>query len=492
MFLAMRRFVGRKKELAEIREVFDSRRSEFRVVRGRRRVGKTSLLQEAIKDRCDVIFISGLEDITSDHKIKERFTSMLAEFSGNAILSSARNLSWPQIFQVILEIAEKRKKLILILDEIQWLARQGSGFLSDLKEAWTVKFQPSGKVKVVVCGSSAKFFEHKTGSVDSVLYKLRTMSDIHVPPMTLSETGLFCKGWNKQETVLTQMMFGGIPYYLDLISEPQLGFMQCINKMAFTASTIFFDEIKETLKLDISSLDRSIQLLHVVGQDGKTMSQIAEDSLVPSSTVDELLGKMVDYQILSKSSPMGERSKTKDFGARYYIKDEFLNFFFNVLKKEERRIKNNVKGRMIFNNVLKNGYYIENFTGKAFELIVRKIIERNLPARINRTLSIDNLTGYETGSFWKISGEGNQIDLIVDSAEDRCARIIEVKWSNQKVGSEKGNAVEQVLHRNFPNREGHKVSRFVVASSGFTEGARVFARKNDVGLIELNDLFDKL
>lgn len=488
----MRRFIGRKKELAEIRGTFDSRHSEFRVVRGRRRVGKTSLLQEAAKDRDDVVFLSGLEDITSDRKIRNRFTERLAEFSGNAILASARDLSWPQLFQIVLEIAAQKKNLILIFDEIQWLARQGSGFLSDLKEAWTIKFQPSEKIKVIICGSSSKFFEHKTGGIDSVLHKLRTMSDICVPPMTLSETGLFCKGWNEHEIALTQMMFGGIPYYLDLISEPQRGFMQCINKIVFTANTIFFDEVKETLKLDISSLDRSIQLLEVAGQDGKTMSQIAEDSLVPPSTVDELLGKMVDYQILSKSFPMGENPKAKDFGVRYYIRDEFLNFFFNVLEREERRIGNNVSGKMIFSNVLKNGYYIENFTGKAFELIIRKIIERNLPAKINKILSIDNLTDYEVGSFWKTNGEGNQIDLIVNSSEDRCVRIIEVKWSNQKIGTEGGNAIEQVLGRTFPNRKRYKLRRFVVASSGFTDAARSIAQEHDVGLIDLEDLFDEL
>lgn len=487
----MKKYIGHKNELGVLKETFDSSHSEFRVVRGRRRIGKTRLLQEASKGRGDVIFMSGLEDVNSDKKIRERFTEKLAEFSGMDLLKSAQNLSWPSLFQAIAEIAKNRENLVIIFDEVQWLARQGSGFLSDLKEAWTTKFQPCGRIKIIICGSSSKFFEHKTGGAESVLHRLRTMSDIFVPPMTLSETSLFCRGWNRHEIVLTQMMFGGIPYYLDLIHDPERGFMQCINDIAFTSKTILFNEVREILKLDISSIDRAIQILSVIGQDGKTMDGIARDSLVPTSTLDELLEKLVNYQILFKTYPLGERPKAKDFGVRYYIKDEMLNFYFNIIDKQRSKIQNNTGNKMIFNHILKDGYYIENFTGKAFELVLKKIIERNLPAKINRILSISNLESCEVGSYWPTAGsEGNQIDLIVDSDDDRCARIIEVKWTNQKVSTEKGNAIEQVLTRSFPNHKKHKIRRFVVSSSGFTKEAQAFAEENDVGIITLDDIFD--
>lgn len=487
----METFIGRKSELHFLKETFDSSRSEFRVVRGRRRVGKTRLLQEAMQGRENVIFISGMEDINSDRKLRDRFIEKLAEFSNSAILSTAQNVPWPQIFQIVVEIAVSRKNFILVMDEIQWLARHGSGFLSDLKEAWTTKFQPSGNIKIIICGSSNKFFELKTGGAETVLHKLRTMSDIWVTPMTLNETGTFCRGWNKHEIVLTQMMFGGIPYYLDLISKPERGFMQCINDMAFTAKTIFFDEVKETLKLDLSSLGRATELLSVIGQDGKTMERMAKDSLIPMSTLGELLEKLVNYQILFKDHPIGETLKAKNFGMRYYMKDEFLNFFFNVIDRNKNRIKNNVKNKMILSDVIEGDYYIRNFTGKAFELVIRKIIERNLPAKINRLLSIDNLSHYVTGSYWKTEDAvGNQIDLVIDSDEDRCTRLVEVKWSNNKIGVEKGNAIEQILERNFPNHKGHNIRRFVVASRGFTSEAKAFANEKNVTLIEIEDLFD--
>lgn len=489
----METFIGRKNELQSLKETFESDRSEFRIVRGRRRVGKTRLLKEAIGGMKNVIFISGLEDVNSDRKVRDRFIEKLAEFSNSALLNSAQDVSWPHIFQITAELAETRKSLVLVLDEIQWLARHGSGFLSDLKEAWTTKFQPAGNIKIIICGSSNKFFELKTGSAETVLYKLRTMSDIWVMPMTLGEVGMFCRGWNRHELVLTQMMFGGIPYYLDLISGPERGFMQCVNDIAFTAKTIFFDEVKETLKLDLSSIERAVEILSVIGQDGKIMERIAKDSLVPTSTLDELLEKLVSYQILFKSYPVGETPKAKNFGVRYYIKDEFLNFYFNVLDKNKGRIKNNVRNKMILGAVIEGGYFIKNFTGKAFELVVRKIIERNISARINNILSIDDLSNYETGSYWKTEDmPGNQIDLMIDSDEDRCVRLIEVKWLNDPVGVEKGNAIEQALGRNFPNRKGHLIRRFVMASSGFTSKARAFAKENNVFLIEFGDLFDPL
>lgn len=487
----MKTFIGRKEEIAAVNEVFATALSEFRVVRGRRRIGKTRLLTETAGTRPDTIFLTGAEDVTSDKKIRERVREKLADFAKDNILKSARDLTWALLFEKIAELGSTRQNLIIILDEIQWIARQGSGFLSDLKEAWTRLFQPTNKIKIIICGSSTKFFEHKTGHSESVLYKVRTMSDIWLKPMTLGETSLFCKGWNKHEIALTQMMFGGIPYYLDLITEPRRGFVQCINDVAFTPKTIFFDEVVETLKLDLSSTTRAIQILSVIGQDGRTLKQITENSMLSASTVDELVEKLVDYDILYERYPVGLKPKSNDSGMKYFIRDEFLNFYFCILDKEQRAIKNNRFGRLLFKNILKDGHHIKNFTGKAFELIISKIIERNINAPINKKLSINNLEKYEVGSFWKISGDdGNQIDLVVASDEDRCTRLIETKWTNKKTGTEPGNAIEQVLSRDYPNPKKHKINRFVVSSSGFTNEAVSLASKNHVGLIELCDLFD--
>lgn len=488
----MRTFIGRREELSALAEVFDSPRSEFRVIRGRRRIGKTRLLTEAAKDRTDTIFFTGAEDVTADKKNRERICEKLADFAKDDVLKAAKGLSWNSIFEKITKIAASRQNMMIIFDEIQWIARQGSGFLSDLKEAWTRLFQPSGKTKIIICGSSSKFFEHKSSGSESVLYKLRTMSDIRLKPMTLSETSQFCEGWNRQEVVMAQMMFGGVPYYLDLIIAPERGFVQCINDIAFTSKTIFFDEVVETLKLDLSSTTRAIQILSVLGQSGKTLKQISENAHLSASTVDELAEKLVDYGVLYKRYPLGLQPKANDFGMKYFIADEFLNFYFNVLDREQRAIKNNVSGRLLFKSVFKEGYYIKNFTGKAFELVISKIIKGGMNAPINKKLSINNLEKYEVGSFWRTGdSDGNQIDIVVSSDEDRCTRLIEAKWTNKKVGAEPGNAIEQVLNRDYPNPKGHKINRFVVSSSGFTSEAVSFASKNQVGTIELDDLFDQ-
>lgn len=487
----MRTFIGRREELSALAEVFNSPRSEFRVIRGRRRIGKTRLLTEATKDRTDTIFFTGAEDVTSDKMNRERTIERLADFTKDNVLKAAKGLSWSSIFEKMAELANGRQNMVIIFDEIQWIARQGSGFLSDLKEAWTRLLQPSDKVKIIICGSSSKFFENKASGPESVLYKLRTMSDIWLKPMTLCETSKFCKGWDTKEVVLTQMMFGGVPYYLDLIIEPERGFVQCINEMAFTSKTIFFDEVIETLKLDLSSTARAIQLLSVIGQNGKTLKQICENAHLSPSTVDELAEKLTGYGVLYKQYPLGLQPKANDFGMKYFIVDEFLNFHFNVLDKEQRAIKNNTSGRLLFKNVLKEGYYIKNFTGKAFELLISKIIKSGTPVPINKKLSVANLEKYEVGPFWRTGDfDGNQIDIVVSSDEDRCTRLVEAKWTNKKVGIEPGNAIEQVLGREYPNPKGHKINRFVVSSSGFTAEAASFASKNRVGLIELDDLFD--
>lgn len=156
-------------------------------------------------------------------------------------------LNWNRIFKEITKhILSKNQKLILIFDEVQWMAKAGSGFIGSLKTAW-VDWQKSNLIKVIICGSSNKFFDKHTGGEEKILRGLQTRPHIWVLPLSPAQVSKHvCPKWNLKEVSMLYMLTGGIPYYLKKIA-PSLGFIQSINKAFFLQSNNLLDEILEII-----------------------------------------------------------------------------------------------------------------------------------------------------------------------------------------------------------------------------------------------------
>ena len=138
--------------------------SGFLHVRGRRRVGKTWLLTDFAKKEKAFIF-QGEEDADTK-SLQKTFAELWSKYSNDKTLSFIRkdNLSWELLFEKVTSYANAQRphKVILIFDEIQWLAKKNSGFISKIKKFW-VDWEQGGNVKILICGSSNKFFSDNTG-----------------------------------------------------------------------------------------------------------------------------------------------------------------------------------------------------------------------------------------------------------------------------------------------------------------------------------------
>ena len=206
-------FYGRDAEMERLSSFAESSKSGFMVVRGRRRIGKSWLLSEFTR-RFNAFSFQGDEDSTNQ-QLMRKFAEQWKAFSGDDTLSIIRlnDLSWLRILNILTSWfqANPSQNHILVLDEIQWIAKRKSGVLSQLKEAW-VKWEHMGNVKIIICGSSQRFFINKTSSETSILHRMRTVADLKIYPFSLSEIQKhYFPHWTKEQICLVFMMTGGVP-----------------------------------------------------------------------------------------------------------------------------------------------------------------------------------------------------------------------------------------------------------------------------------------
>ena len=363
--------------------------------------------------------------------------------------------------------------------------------MSKLKKAW-LSWEKLGNIKAIICGSSNRFFDDKTAQASSVLRGLRTHADVWVRPFSLGEVRRhFFPQWGHEEIALLYMMVGGVPYYLNQIPDIK-NFIKAINTAFFTQSTIFIDELDEILNLDFSRASRARirRLLASLGQEGKTVANICRATGISESSVRENIEKLVDYGLVFEKIQMGTAAKNNKSGTRYVMRDFYLNFYFQLIDKLRSEIKDNQR-KNLFSNLLasKQGYHIPNFSGHAFELLIESVID----CRANSSMSESVFNklgiherGYRWGPYWEQGA--TQVDLIVESGADRESRVLEAKWITRKAGVAHGYLAE-VQQKGYIPPRGYGLSFYLVLSQAPTQGLRKAAKRQDVQIVELSDLF---
>jgi hypothetical protein len=231
-----------------------------------------------------------------------------------------------------------------------------------------------------------------------------------------------------------------------------------------------------------------------LGQDGATEASITRRTGLRQDHVSKTLGRLLDYGLVRERRPLGA-SKTNRAGVRFYMDDFYLNFYFQVLLPLESRIRSNERGLLFPAEVIasREGYYIPDFSGRAFELLIADVLEQGRDSISRRTPTIfDKLSlrggGYQCGTYWDPGV--TQVDLVVVGEDDRELRIIEAKWISRSVDA--GSPFPgQILEKRFGlgERDSWRRSHHLVLSAGHSPGFAQRARERGIGVIELRDLF---
>lgn len=479
-------------ELHYIKKIIARKKSDFFYLRGRRRVGKSWLLTELTNTNKNIFYFMGAKD-ARDEVTRSDFAELWDKFTGQVHLSLIKKsqLSWDMIFTEMTKYFKENKSrtYTIILDEIQWIAKTGSGFCGHVKQ-WWLSWEKINNVKVIICGSSNKFFHDNVGGEEQLLRGLKTHADIWLQAFTLKQIKEEkFSDWSEEEIAILFMLTGGVPYYLNQVN-PEKMFIHGINEAFFTKGTIFLEEIDEVLRVEFnkSSVVTAKNIFRVFGSFGTDQSSIIEKSKLSKSTVSEALLKMVEYQLAFPKVPLHSPARANNKGNYYFAKDFYINAFFQLLEPLKERIEKNEKALLFPYECLqaKTGYYIPNFSGPAFEKILRHALEAGMeayPELFHKLQLVDE--NFIIGEFWH---ESTQIDLIVEHKKDRLSRVIECKWKDEK-NINIDSLCKEVIAKQYVPPKGCTRINYLFLSYTPTTAALKKCQDHKVRVITLHDLF---
>jgi uncharacterized protein len=434
-------FVGRQPYWQRLKEIDDRDEAAVIVVYGRRRVGKTELIEQFFRDRALLKF----EGLQPDKKVMRRndarerrrqMTECLARLgrylNRQAEYRRLRVDRWSDFFELLVPILEK-EPVVLYLDELQWMANYGDDLLSEFKPWWDDVLRHNSKLRVVISGSSPSFIVNQF-LASSAMYN-RSNHMMKLEPFDLSEIQQFLSTGHR-ETTLAAISVGGIPEYLkQLAPGPSIyvglceksfrpgGFFRVEKDKVFVSSLSanrFYEGIVDYLARQKSATRNELYRALTKGESG-----------TPGGSFSAVLEELVQLDFVERELPVtttiaravASRKAAEPRHARYVIADEYLQFYYRFI---DRRAADIDKGKFSKNpaQTISRGDF-SKLMGFSFERWCRKN-----EYLIARRLRFGGVVEYAYGPWYE--KDSVQIDLIFIRKDSKLI-VCEIKYNNETV-----------------------------------------------------------
>ena len=438
--------IGRKKELGIFKKIISSNKAEFVAVYGRRRVGKTFLINEYFSKEADLFLsLQGKKDGSMEEQLFH-FKRMLEEaFFNNQPIS--RLASWEDAFELLVKVTEERikqanlKTIVVFLDELPWLSTPKSGLLQALDYFWNSRLSKLPQFKLIVCGSAAAWMIDNLVHAKGGLYN-RLTHNLKLSPFTLKETKDFCQSKKLKladdQILELYLALGGIPYYLEQVQRGS-SVPQNIANLCFSQSGALRNEWEKlfvALFGESEIYERIIKALFLK-KKGLSLSELAHELEISiGGRFKKRLEELEEAGFISSFVPYGNKVKN----TYYRILDEFSLFHLQWIDNAPKGILLGKSGNYWLNKIKLPSYI--SWAGISFESVCLRHSEE-----IAASLGLSAIP--HTVGTWRYvpsgkeakSKSGAQIDLLFDR-EDNVVNLCEIKYTKEIFSIDKKYASE--------------------------------------------------
>ncbi len=401
-------FINRINELQALEDEYSKKGSSFSVVYGRRRVGKTALIAEFIKDKSVIYLYITQSDLLSQLAV---FTNEIKKFVDKSIRDFIDFKSFEDAIEFLATL-KLEQKLILVIDEYQYLTQKDRAFSSKLQRIWDMKLKDA-KIHLILCGSVLSMMQSEVLNYSAPLYGRRT-SSFHIKPLKFQHIKEFIPGLDRLEQMAVFSSFGTIPKYLNEYDDT-LSFIQNIEKKILNKNSYLYSEGNFLLKDEINESASYFSILQSISNGKRKIGQIASGLGVNSSYLSKYMLKLIELDIIEKEVPVTEINPSKSKMGLYKIKDKFLNFWFYYVYKNYNYLEIE-QIQMVLDEIEKN--FNDRFVSFAFE----DYVVEDIRLHAQKYLSF---MPKKTGRWWSNKEE---IDII--AFDDKNIAFIECKWQN--------------------------------------------------------------
>lgn len=463
-------FVGRDQELKKLNEMYKSNSFEFGVFYGRRRVGKTTLINQFCKNR-KVIYFVGVESTEKEN---------LENFSKAVFDVTMPNIDMPafdnfnKLFEYIYNIA-RDERIILVIDEYPYLAQSTPSVFSILQSQIDRKLMDS-KLFLILCGSSMSFMEYQVLGYKSPLYGRRT-AQFKIRPFTYFESAEMLHNFPDEDKAILYGVTGGIPEYLSRIDN-RMSLKENIVELFLNSSGRLFEEPSNLLKQELRDPFTYNAIITAIACGSSKLNEISTKVGIETSACSNHLTSLIALGLVKKEMPITESLSRKTI---YLLEDQMFRFWYRfVLPNMNSIVSGN--GDRIYDKII--APQLNNYMGLIFEEISKQFLWEQM--RVDKLPFLIGNIGRWWGNNPKLKRQ-EEIDILTFHEEN--ALFGECKWTNALVDIHVLNdLLDQSKLFNFKNNH-----FYLFAKNGFTEQCIKTANENNnIRLFTFDELNKKI
>lgn len=446
----MKHFVDREQEMETLQSEYERDGSALVVLYGRRRVGKTTLISEFIKDKNALFFLASEE---AEAQNRSEFKEKVAEFINSDLLRSADIKSWDVLFKSIMDTPFESKPVI-VLDEFQYLGKANPAFPSIFQRIWEEVLKDRS-VMVILCGSLISMMESQTLAYGSPLYGRRT-AQIRLKQIPFSYYHEFFPGKSRRELIEMYAVTGGVPKYIELFSESK-DIYSAIQKCVLNRSGYLYDEPHFLLQQEVTEIGSYFSIIKAIAAGNSKLSAISAVLEIKATSLTKYLKTLIDLDILEREVPITEDNPEKSKKGLYKIKDNYLRFWFAFVYPNMSFIESG-HSRVVMNKIKKS--LVPNHIAYVYEDVCK---ERMWELNADDTWPF-NFT--KLGRYWDARTE---IDVVALDPERKNLILGECKYWKEPVGVSVLRELEAKTSSVAWERNNRKVWYVLFSASGFSD-----------------------
>jgi len=470
-------FIGRDRELNTLQELYEKDGFGMSVIYGRRRIGKSTLIVEFLKDKKSIFYTATKVGKEKNLELfSKQVLTVLDPAFEDAVFSSVE-----AVFDIITQKMPD-EKLILVIDELPYWAEKDEALLSVMQKYIDTKWNQKN-LMIILCGSALSFMENKVLSEKSPLFGRRD-SQIRLETFSYREAALFVPDYSVEDKAICYGITGGVAKYLSLIDGGK-SLDDNIKKLFFRPDGYLYDETRNLLTQEFSDITLVNNVIEQVASGENTVNGIAGKVGEKEPTVLYTLEKLIRVGLVEKKKCLTEEKNKKK--TQYVLKDYMFKFWYDFIPKAHSVIEMG-QGDLYYEKAVKPK--LHSFMGSIFEEMCRYYtLEQGIQGRFDSFLT-------QVGSWWGVEQVENQIgervqqsadiDVLAISETDKTAVVGECKFRNEKIDKK---VYDTLLRRAGLVSGKYRVTKSLFFSlSGYTDWFRANENRDTV-LFSLDDLY---
>ena len=470
-------FIGRERELSYLNEFYEKSGIGMTIIYGRRRVGKSTLIAEFVKDKKTIFY-------TATRVGKERNLELFSRQVTELFFPGIENITFKSTEAVFDFIKQNiaGEKIVLVIDELPYWAEKDEAFLSVLQKYIDTVWNHTN-LKIILCGSALSFMENKVLSEKSPLFGRRD-SQIKLDAFDYLDAARFVPAYSNEEKAICYGITGGVAKYLSML-DPAKSVDENIVRLFFRTDGYLYDETRNLLIQEFSDISQVNNIIEQIASGANTVNEIANKIGEKETTVLYSLEKLMNVGLVEKKRCITEEKNKKK--TQYVLKDHMFKFWYEFVPKAISVIEMG-QGELYYQKAVKP--VLHSFMGSVFEDMCRYYtLQQGIQGAFDCFIT-------SVGSWWgtenvidKAGGrraQATDIDVVALSELDKKAVIGECKFKNEKIDKE---IYETLVRRAGLISAKYKVVKYVLFSlSGYTQWFQTL-EDSDVVLLSLDDLY---